>query len=44
MNKRSVSDVIILATIIPVLIQAGIIVGITFYGFGLAALHIVGII
>ena len=42
--KNNPGDAVILLAIIPVVIQAGIMVGITFYGFGIAALSIAGII
>jgi hypothetical protein len=42
--KRSSCDILLMAAIIPVIIQAGIMVGITFYGFGLALLTSLNVI
>ena len=42
--KQNPSEIILMAAIIPVIAQAGIIVGVTFYGFGLALLTSVGIV
>lgn len=44
MIKQSAGNAVILIAIIPVIIQAGIMVGITFYGFALALLTSMGVI